>query len=320
MDADQAARIELTPLDAAEILVLIDNFSDVLLPGGERVERPALAKEGLIPRDTLLAEHGLSLLITSHAGGRSSRVLLDAGYSPLGVPHNLDLLGVSLQGLEAVVLSHGHMDHFGALPEVLRRVGRPVPLVMHPAAMGGARFLKHPQAGRMRFPELPLDDLLAAGAQPAWSPGPYLGQGGLWAASGEVARTTGFETGMPGAVRDDGGGEQPDLLSDDMYLVLHLKGKGLAVISGCAHAGIVNTVRHAREITGVEKVFAVIGGFHLTGPAFEPIIEQTIAELKAFGPQVVMPMHCSGRRAQAALESAMAGQYVLSSVGTVLRL
>lgn len=318
MDNPKDARINLTPLDSAEVLVVIDNFSDVLLPGDERIKRPALAQEGRIGRETLLAEHGLSLLVTANVDGRSSRVLLDAGYSASGVPHNLDLLGVSLEGVEAVVLSHGHMDHFGALPEALRRVGRPVPLVMHPAAVGGKRYLKHPLAGNMRFPEVPLDELTAAGGQTVWAEGPYLGEYGLWAASGEVARTTSFETGMPGAVRDDGDGEKPDTLPDDMYLVLNIKDKGLAVISGCAHAGIVNSVRHARQITGVDQVYAVVGGFHLTGPAFEPIIDRTIEELSSFGPEVVMPMHCSGRRAQAALESAMPGQYVLSSVGSVL--
>ncbi len=320
MSSNPTARLALTPVESAEVLVVIDNFSDVLLPGGKRVERPALARDGLIPRETLLAEHGLSLLITARAGGRSCRVLLDAGYSSLGVPHNLDLLGVSLDDLEAVVLSHGHMDHFGALAEVLRRVGGPLPLVLHPAAAGGGRYLNHPRAGKMRFPDLPLDEFTAAGAQPVWAAEPYLGRDGLWAASGEVARTTKFETGMPGAVRDQGGGEEPDTLPDDMFIVLNLAGRGLAVISGCAHAGIVNTVKYAQEITGINEVFAVIGGFHLSGPAFEPIIDQTIAELKAFSPEVVMPMHCSGRRAQAALEAEMTDQYVLSSVGTVLRL
>jgi 7,8-dihydropterin-6-yl-methyl-4-(beta-D-ribofuranosyl)aminobenzene 5'-phosphate synthase len=320
MPNSKTGKVALTPVDGVEVLVVIDNYSDVLLPSQGPAQRPPLAAGGEIPRDTLLAEHGLSLLITARTSEQESRVLLDAGYSAVGVPHNLDRLGVSLKGLEAVVLSHGHMDHYGALTEVLRRVGAPLPLVLHPAAASGKRYLNHPVAGTKRFPSLPLDEFTGAGAEPVWAEEPYLGRGGLWAASGEVSRTTDFETGMPGATRDDGAGQVPDPLADDMCLILNLQDKGLVVISGCAHSGIVNTVRHAKALTGVDQVYAVIGGFHLTGPVFEPIIGRTITELEALAPQVVMPMHCSGHRAQVALEAAMGERYVLSSVGTVLRL
>ncbi len=320
MPGANSPRLELLEADAAEVLVLMDNYSDVLLPGGGRVERPPLARDGAIPADTLLAEHGLSLLITAHRGGDSAQVLLDAGYSQVGVPHNLDLLGVDLGGLEAVVLSHGHMDHFGALPQVLERVGRPLPLVVHPAALEGRRYLQIPTGARVAFPPLAAETLTAAGAELTWAEEPYLPSSRLWAASGAVPRVTDFEKGMPGALKDTGQGPAPDSMPDDMAIVLRLKGKGLAVISGCAHAGIVNTVRHAQALCGEEKVHAVIGGFHLGGPAFEPIIGRTVQELKAMAPEVVMPMHCTGRKAQAALEEAFGQAFALSSVGTTLHL
>jgi 7,8-dihydropterin-6-yl-methyl-4-(beta-D-ribofuranosyl)aminobenzene 5'-phosphate synthase len=312
--------IKLLEADSAEVLVLMDNYIDLLLPDSERVQRYGLAKDGQIPSTTLLAEHGLSLLITIHKNGDSIRVLLDAGYTDVGVPHNLDLLGLSLEGVEAVVLSHGHMDHFGALPEVLRRVGRTVPLVVHPAALEGTRYRKTPDGQMDKFPQLPVAELKDAGAEITYAEKPYLSPSRLWAASGGVKRTTDFEKGMPGALKELEGGLEPDPLADDMAIVIDLKDKGLAVISGCAHAGIVNTVRHAISITGRDQVHAVIGGFHLSGAAFEPIIGRTAQELMAWQPQVVMPMHCTGRKAQAALESALGVTYVVASVGTTLNL
>lgn len=312
--------VQLLEADSAQVLVLMDNYSDLLLPGSQRVERPGLAKDGLISSTTLLAEHGLSLLITIERAGEASQVLLDAGYSQVGLPHNLDLLGISLAEVEALVLSHGHMDHFGALPQVLQRVGRPVPLVLHPAAIKGKRFRKTPDGQLEKFSPLPLEELTARGAELTWAEEPYLAPSRLWAATGGVERSTDFEKGMPGALKDLGKGLEPDPLADDMAIVLNLKNKGLAVISGCAHAGIVNTVRHAVKMTGCQKVHAVIGGFHLSGAAFEPIIGRTVDELKAWQPEVVMPMHCTGRKAQAALEHALGDAYVLASVGASLRL
>ena len=316
MSQDSTPKIDLLEADAAEVLIIIDNYVDVLLPHGPQVERPALAKNGQIPSSTLLAEHGLSLLITMERQGRSHQVLLDAGYTQVGVPHNLDMLGISLTGLEAIVLSHGHMDHFGSLPEVVRRVGRPVTLVAHPDALEGQRFRKTPFGDLVAFPKLSAEQLSAAGAEIVLPQEPYLAASKMWAATGQVPRTTDFEQGMPGAMKDYGQGPVPDPMADDMAIVLNLKDKGLAVISGCAHAGIVNTVRHAVQMTGVDRVYAVIGGFHLGGPAMEPIIDATVRELKAYDPQIVMPMHCTGRNAQAEIERAMGPAYVVSSVGS----
>jgi 7,8-dihydropterin-6-yl-methyl-4-(beta-D-ribofuranosyl)aminobenzene 5'-phosphate synthase len=148
----------------------------------------------------------------------------------------------------------------------------------------------------------------------------YVSDSGLWAATGSIDRTTDFEKGMPAAVMEAGGEIVPDPVAEDQAVVLHLADKGLVVISGCAHAGIVNTVRHARRMTGVDRVHAVVGGFHLGGSHFEPIIEPTIAALQALDPDVVVPMHCTGRRATNRLQAVFGPKFGLSSVGTTLRL
>ncbi|HZK49125.1 MAG TPA: MBL fold metallo-hydrolase [Thermoleophilia bacterium] len=310
----------LEPVETVEILVLMDNFSDVLLSSTEHAVRPPLAPGGNIPATTLLAEHGLSLLITVRGKSATSRLLLDAGYSDVGVPHNLDLLGVDLSDLEALVLSHGHMDHFGALGSVLQRVGEQVPVVAHPAALEGCRYLDRPGAGLARFVDLPPEVVASLGSRLRLSAGPYVSPGRLWATTGEVARETAFEKGMPGALRERDGRMVADSLEDDTAVVVNVGGKGLVVISGCAHAGIVNTVRQARDITGVEKVYALVGGFHLGGATLAEVVDLTVEAIREFAPQVVVPMHCTGRAATQRLEGVFGDAFEVSSVGTMFRL
>ena len=312
--------INLTPVDSARIVTVIDNYVDLLLDGDERTQRPPLAAGPEIPRDTLLAEHGLCLLIELEADGRQASLLLDAGYSQVGVPHNLDLLGLDLGGVEAVVLSHGHMDHFGALPEVIRRAGKPVPLVMHPGALEGPRYLDIPGVGKLRFPPVEDDELRRAGAELVLSREPYVGPSGMWAATGAIERRTDFETGMPMAVMEKDGQLTHDPIADDQSVVLVVKDKGLVVISGCAHSGIINSVNFARELTGVQQVYAVIGGFHLTGRIFEPIIGRTVEEMQKLEPRVVSPMHCTGYKAINRLRESLGDRFVLNSVGTIINL
>jgi 7,8-dihydropterin-6-yl-methyl-4-(beta-D-ribofuranosyl)aminobenzene 5'-phosphate synthase len=118
----------------------------------------------------------------------------------------------------------------------------------------------------------------------------------------------------------DGDTEKPDLIDDDSAVVINLKGRGLVIISGCGHAGIINTIEYARKMTGVLKTHAVIGGFHLTGPEFADKIAPTIEAVKNIKPDYVVPTHCTGRNAIAAFEAAMPEQFVLNMSGTKLTL
>jgi 7,8-dihydropterin-6-yl-methyl-4-(beta-D-ribofuranosyl)aminobenzene 5'-phosphate synthase len=107
--------ISLKPVDRVEIVTLMDNYVDVLLPNSEKVKRPPLAKGGALPTDSLVAEHGLAQLVSVFTGTSKHSILFDTGYTREGVLHNLDQLGMDLEGIEAIVLSHGHMDHTGSL-------------------------------------------------------------------------------------------------------------------------------------------------------------------------------------------------------------
>ena len=126
-----------------------------------------------------------------------------------------------------------------------------------------------------------------------------------------------FETGMPFHEGDFGHGWEPDpLILDDQALVLHLRDAGLVVLTGCGHAGIVNIVRYAQRLTGVERVHAVFGGFHLSGPLFAPVVQPTVDALAELAPDVVVPAHCTGWKAAHALATRLPNAFIQNSVGT----
>lgn len=311
----------LRAVDRVEVLTVIDNYVDVLLTNTDRVTRPPLAKGGDIPSDTLLAEHGLSLLVTVFEGNKGRKIMFDTGYSQTGVPHNLTQLEVDLGDMEALVLSHGHMDHTGSLYEVLDRIGKPIPLVTHPDAFLSSRYFGLDDGRKLLFPQpLTRKKLTERGAKLMENRAPTLIADDMILVTGEVARVTTFEKGLPNALVEKDGKLETDPISDDQALVIHLKHKGLVVISGCSHAGIINTALYAREIAGTETIRAVLGGFHLSGPFFEQIIEDTIKELKQMKPAVVVPMHCTGWKAIQRFSEEFPDAFVLNSVGSKITL
>ena len=140
---------------------------------------------------------------------------------------------------------------------------------------------------------------------------------GTIAVTGEIPRVTAYETGFPPHQKLTAAGWVPDpLIWDDQALVCNLKGKGLVVMSGCAHAGVINTLLYAQALAGVSTIYAFVGGLHLSGAVFEPRIAQTVADLVALGPAVVVPAHCTGWKATHAIAAALPGAFIQNSVGT----
>ena len=309
--------LEFEPVDKVEILTLMDNYIDVLLPSTEIVHRPPLASAGQIPTTTLVAEHGLSLLIRVYKGADSHTVLLDTGWTSIGVLHNMQILGVDPGEIQTIVLSHAHMDHTGTLVPLLERIGRPIKLVLHPHAFSSPRYLALDETTKILFPKT-LDEkiLCEKGAEIVLSKSPISVGQSMVGVTGQVERVTSFEKGMPNALMEKDGQVVPDPILDDQALVINLEGKGLVIVAGCSHAGIINTILYAQKITGLQKVHAVLGGFHLSGAFFEPIIEQTIAELKDIAPDILVPMHCTGWKAIHRFEEEFPGSFVLNSVGS----
>jgi 7,8-dihydropterin-6-yl-methyl-4-(beta-D-ribofuranosyl)aminobenzene 5'-phosphate synthase len=139
--------------------------------------------------------------------------------------------------------------------------------------------------------------------------------------TGEVDRTTPFETGFLGHEAHVHGRWEPDpLILDDQAIVLRLADRGLVIITGCGHAGIINVVRHAQRLTGETRIAGVIGGFHLSGPMFEPIIDPTVAAFDELKPELLMPAHCTGWKAVHRLARQFPDAFVQSAVGTTVSL
>ncbi len=308
----------LKEVDHIEVLTLIDNYVDALLGNSDSITRPIHTKEGEIAKDTLLAEHGLSLLITVQKGTESFTILFDTGYSSVGVIHNMEYLGIRPEGIRTIVLSHGHMDHTGSLYPLLDRIPKPIPLVVHPSAFLFPRYIQERDGEKRRFPRvLNKDDLTQNGVDILESKTPRIIANNMALVSGEVERITSFEKGLPNAYIEQGGKTMPDPILDDQAIFLNRKDKGLVVISGCSHAGIINTVLYGRKLTGVNTIYAIMGGFHLSsGPNPEQIIEKTILDMQALEPKVIVPMHCTGWRAVYRFSEAFPHTFVLNSVGT----
>jgi 7,8-dihydropterin-6-yl-methyl-4-(beta-D-ribofuranosyl)aminobenzene 5'-phosphate synthase len=310
--------IELREVDQVEILTLSDNYNDLVSMDSNEIVTRAVPIKDMEVKGSILAEHGFSAVVKTVSGPEAHEIFFDFGLSDVAVPYNAEKLGVDLVGIEAAVLSHGHMDHFGALVPMIEAIpGKPVPFYVHPSAFKGNRFLKAGEI-RIKFPPADRSAWEQAGAEVIESAGPTLLAGDTVLFLGEIERLTDFEKGMPNAYCEKDGEECWDPIEEDSGIAMNLRGKGLVILSGCSHSGIVNTVTHARKITGIDKVHVVMGGFHLTGPAFEPIIDLTIEGLRDLGPDYIVPTHCTGRKAVMAFEEAMPGQFILNMAGTRL--
>ena len=322
-------RLTLEPVDSVTITVLVDNVSDALMLDQGPAKRTGLASTGPMPQiaaptleggktiDALLAEHGFSCLVTIRKDGREHRVLFDAGLTPDGMVENMRRLGISPKDIEAIVLSHGHFDHTTGLAGLVRVLGRPgLPVIIHPEFWTQRRIVI-PGREPFELPSTSRPALTGAGFEIVEDRSPSFLMHGSILVTGEVDRTTEFERGFAVHQALRGGAWEPDpLILDDQALIVHVRDRGLVVLTGCGHAGIVNIAAYARRLTGIDRLYAVIGGFHLTGPLFEPIIGQTCDALAAFSPEYIMPAHCTGWRAQHALAARFGDAYIPNSVGT----
>jgi len=258
-----------------------------------------------------LAEWGLSILVEVE----ESKILFDTGMSITAV-HNAQLLGINFSTVDWIVLSHGHADHTGGLREVLKMSGE-VPVVCHPD-IWSRKYVKRNKGPELYngipFSQKELEDL---GARFHLERKPfYISERIL--TTGEIPMLTSYEEIENNLFVETDGVFQPDKLADDLALIIKTE-FGLVVILGCAHRGIVNTMRHAQKLTGNELVYGVIGGTHLLRASQERI-DKTIADLQKMGIQRLGGSHCTGFHASTRLAQEFGNIFFLNNAGTRLSL
>jgi len=303
-----AKGISLEPVERVSITILVDNFIDSTLKSSPRISR---LKDRKI-NESLLAEHGLSLLLEITNQGEKSSFLLDTGSTKLAISHNAEKMGVNLKELRGIFLSHIHKYHTTGLETVLAMTG-PVPVFIHPYGF----YTKWVKSRPSRLDKERLADL---GARWRAEEGPQ-SMAPFLLSTGAIPRTTDFEEiiGISDRKVEKQGVMEEETFLDDGALVMKVEKKGLVIVTGCAHSGIINTVQHGQKLAGDERVYALIGGFHLT-QAPPQRIAKTIQALREKEITYLVPLHCTGFEAMAAIWQAFPEKFVIPSVGTRIEL
>ena len=311
-------------VDTLQIQVLVDNVTDSLSSVPENVvhEMDYLAAHGmqeLTGECLCCGAHGLSLMLTATKSAMEHTLLFDAGPEGDVFQRNVRKLGVSITQIEEVVLSHGHWDHAGGFLAALALMKNENPehkvvFQLNP----GMFYQRATQSGHHIFPfkKVPsVEELQQRGAEVVNSEEARLLLDNMFYLSGEIPRVTDYETGFPGHVRQLSNQEWiPDpLILDERFLAVHVRNKGLIVFSACSHAGIINVLKHAQTLFPDVPLYAVMGGFHLSGHAKEKIIQQTVEDMTRFDLKMIIPAHCTGWRAVNALGNAFGDKMVVPS-------
>lgn len=281
------SRFVYGPTGAAKLTIIVDNK----------------AAEGL------LCEHGFAAWI--EVAGR--RLLFDTGQGA-ALAGNADKLGIDLRTADTLVLSHGHYDHTGGVPLLVARAPT-AEIYAHPAATGPRYSIRDGVAKPIAMPVAARTALEVHPVGVRWTTRSQRLAIGL-GLTGPIPRLTDFEdTGGPFFV--DADGSQSDSIADDMALWMRT-GRGLVVVVGCSHAGLVNTLRHALKLSGEPRLHAVLGGFHLN-QASEVRLARTMAELQELGPDLIVPCHCTGDAAVERLRQSFGERVFPGSAGAVFR-
>lgn len=338
-----APRIDPPVVDRLVLRVVVDGAHDIFIPE-QKVPGVGVAQarlqQGPKFRRTLQSEWGLSLHLTSQKGGESRRYLLDFAYTPDVLNNNVELLGIDLAAVDGLILSHGHLDHWGGLPGFLEK-NRAAMKADLPIYLGGEdafcrRVTRAPDGSFAPFGTLDRRELAAVGLRVVTSEAPLVVDGHVFT-TGTVPRKS-IERVLPGSLVSfgvtDGAGCDPARYGNhhfteaelsgqpqaDQHLHEHgtcfnIRGLGLVVITSCGHGGIINTVRRAQEVSGVKKVYALIGGFHLA-PAPTDYLAKVMAELKSLDIEHIFPMHCSGANFLELAKREMPQALVLCTTGS----
>ncbi len=294
--------------DSVEITVVVENYIDIFLPatGAALYPMPGAGSR-------LIAEQGLSLWVDVLTGRERRRILYDFGRSGRTFFHNLGFLGLDAADADYLVLSHAHVDHFAALGRLLPKVAKRCTLVMHEAAVGRKKYIRLKDGGYIGPWEVRRAMLNAWNGKKVFNTGAFPISPDVML-SGEIERLTAFEPGMAAACVKRGPEIVHDDIPEDQALFIDIEGKGVVVITGCCHAGLVNTVEKALKLFPGKRIHAIVGGFHLNN-AGDRQMKETIAYLSGLNFSYIAPLHCTGYYASRRLMAAFPEQWIAGTVG-----
>jgi 7,8-dihydropterin-6-yl-methyl-4-(beta-D-ribofuranosyl)aminobenzene 5'-phosphate synthase len=323
-------------VDRLVMTCAVDNIYDIFAKGG-RLDTITVQRTPLTRGHSLLAEHGLAYHLESARGGERREVLLDFALTERNLLNNYSVLKVEPSRADALILSHGHADHYGALPDLARLAQGKLKPGLTLYAGGEDTFCRRvivTPGGPVDGGQLDRGGLEARGLQVALSKQPTVVAGHGFS-SGQIPRLTDFEK-PPAAARLAAGPMDsacsvshfgtsqveakpgdlvPDMFQGEHATAYHVKDRGLVVITSCGHAGVINSVRQVQKATGIDKIHAVVGGFHLA-PAPDEIVAKTVDAFRQINPDYVIPMHCTGINTIMAVHQAMPKKLVMPSTGT----
>ena len=316
--------MSLTPTRVT-VTTVVENYVDMLLADEPGVTRAGLAHHFDPKKQNPIGENGVSFYVSVEWDRYTYRLLFDTAMSGRAMLHNSAALGLELAELDHIVISHGHPDHYGGLLDVLASRPAPVPVSLGEAAFM-ARYLRlasgqvAPHYNQGFTPEA----IEAAGGRVVMHDGALeVGPGSI--STGPIPRRADFEappssiTTPNALIQVVGGHMAPDSVPDDQAMVVNIGQDGILVFVGCSHAGIMNTLRHAVELSGRSRIRGVFGGFHLGFPGTpESKTEKTIESLREMGVELMCPMHCTGMQAMMDLKRAFPDRFLLNCTGTTV--
>jgi 7,8-dihydropterin-6-yl-methyl-4-(beta-D-ribofuranosyl)aminobenzene 5'-phosphate synthase len=286
----------------------------------DQLKITVIAEDSVLYESPYLGQHGVSFLVTAERNSIRKNLLVDVAQNPDALLENMRLMDISPASIDGIVLTHCHYDHTQGLSKIIEKIGRKdMPVVAHPEIFR-LNFINNPFLRHVGVMDGDRHEAIeAAGGRLYLAKDPLEIMPGLMT-TGEVERTTDFEeTGISLATIENDR-VVTDAMRDDLSLIGRVRDKGLVIITGCSHAGIVNIARQAIKLTGTEKLHGIIGGFHLiesTGPA-DVRIKKTVQELAKLGPDWICAGHCTGFRAQVELYKKFKDRFVALHTGMVV--